>query len=51
MVMGLEEAQRFADTHPDIEVYLIYADEQGGYQTYMSKGMEEFIKDWELWNH
>ena len=45
MVMGLEEAQRFADTHPDIEVYLIYADEQGGYQTYMSKGMEEFIKD------
>ena len=44
MVMGLEEAERFADAHPDIEACFIYADEEGKFQTYMTKGIEKFIK-------
>lgn len=29
MVMGLEEAERFADSHPDLDACFIYADEKG----------------------
>lgn len=43
MVMGLEEAERFADAHPDIEACLIYSDEQGKLQTYLTKGMKQFV--------
>lgn len=43
MVMGLEEAERFADAHPDIDACFIYTDENGGYQTYYTKGMERFL--------
>ena len=30
MVMGLEEAERFADSHPDLDACFIYADEKRG---------------------
>lgn len=43
MVMGLEEAERFADAHPDIDACFIYTDENGELQTYYTKGMERFI--------
>lgn len=43
MVMGLEEAERFADAHPAIEACLIYSDEQGKLQTYLTKGMKQFV--------
>ena len=43
MVMGLEEAERFADAHPDIDACFIYTDEKGELQTYYTKGMERFI--------
>lgn len=43
MVMGLEEAERFADAHPDIDACFIYTDEKGELQTYYTKGMKRFI--------
>ena len=43
MVMGLEEAERFANAHPDIDACFIYTDEKGELQTYYTKGMERFI--------
>lgn len=43
MVMGLEEAERFANAHPDIDACFIYTDENGKLQTYYTKGMERFI--------
>jgi len=43
MVMGLEQARQFLSQHPNIEVYFIYSDEQGNYQTYMSQGMAKYI--------
>lgn len=43
MVMGLEEAERFSDTHPDIDACFIYANESGGFETYFTKGMEKYI--------
>lgn len=43
MVMGLEEAERFANAHPDIDACFIYTDEKGELQTYYTKGMKRFI--------
>ena len=43
MVMGLEEATRFADAHPDIDAYFIYSDAQGAFRTFHTKGMEKFM--------
>lgn len=43
MVMGLEEAERFANAHPNIDACFIYTDENGKLQTYYTKGMERFI--------
>ncbi|MCD8182425.1 MAG: FAD:protein FMN transferase [Bacteroides sp.] len=43
MVMGLEEAERFADAHPDIDACFIYTDEKGDFQTFYTKGMGKYI--------
>lgn len=43
MVMGLEEAERFADAHPDIDACFIYSDENGELRTFLTKGMEKYI--------
>ncbi len=45
MVMGLEEAERFADAHPDIDACFIYSDEKGGFQTFYTKGMEKYMAE------
>lgn len=47
MVMGLEEAERFAEAHPDIDAYFIYSDAQGILQTYSTKGMEKYLTNQE----
>ena len=44
MVMGLEEAERVADAHPDIDACFIYTDEKGKLQTFLTKGMEKYMK-------
>lgn len=43
MVMGLKEAETFANAHPDIDAYFIYSDKQGNLKTYYTKNMEKFI--------
>lgn len=43
MVMGLKEAERFADAHPDIDAYFIYSDDKGGIRSYLTKGMGKYI--------
>ena len=45
MVMGLEEAERVADAHPDIDACFIYTDKEGKLQTFLTKGMEKYMKD------
>lgn len=43
MVMGLKEAERFADAHPDIDACFIYTNEKGEFQTFFTKGMEKYM--------
>lgn len=43
MVMGLKEAEAFANAHPDIDAYFIYSDDQGNLKTYVTKNMEKYI--------
>jgi len=44
MAMGLEKTKEFLSKHPELEAYLIYVDEEGNWQTYMTK---EFSKSLE----
>jgi thiamine biosynthesis lipoprotein len=43
LVMGLDESKRFLAQHPEIQVYLIYSDEQGNYQVYLSDKIADWI--------
>ena len=43
MVMGLEEAERFADMHPEIDACLIYADKNDKLQMFLTKGMKKYM--------
>lgn len=43
MVMGLERATEFVESRADIDAYFIYTDEQGNFQTYMTRGMERYL--------
>lgn len=43
MVMGLEEATAFADAHPAIDACFIYSDEDGKFQTFLTKGIKKYI--------
>ena len=43
MILGLEESIRFLKEHPELQAYLVWSDEQGAYQTYMTPGMETWI--------
>ena len=43
MVMGLEKSIELLKKHPELEAYLIYNDEKGNYQTYMTDGFKKMI--------
>lgn len=43
MVMGLEAAKRFVESHGELQVYLIYADEKGNLKTWQTRGFEKLI--------
>lgn len=45
MVLGLETSIEIARNIPEIEVFFIYADEEGNNQVYMSDGFGEYIVD------
>ncbi|MDR1005121.1 MAG: FAD:protein FMN transferase, partial [Prevotellaceae bacterium] len=43
MVVGTERARQIAEAHPELEIYLIYADETGQNRVYYSKGLEAYF--------
>ena len=45
MVMGLESGIEIARSIPEIEVFFIYADENGNNRIYMSEGFEQYLAD------
>lgn len=40
MVMGLEKSIAMLNMHPEWDAYLIYADEEGNYKTFITEGMK-----------
>lgn len=44
MVMGLERARQFVESHQGIEAYLIYTDADNKLKTWQSKGFNKFTK-------
>lgn len=44
MVLGVEESKKLAQRIPEIEIFLIYADEKGDYKEYWSSGMEKYLQ-------
>jgi len=44
MVMGKDAGINIADQIPGLEIYFIYADENGNNQVYMSEGFKKYIK-------
>ena len=47
MVLGVEKTKRFLEKHEELnlEVYLIYADSDGEFVTWMNSGMKEIIEE------
>jgi len=44
MVMGTPKAIQFIESKNDLEAYLIYSNEDGEWETYISKGFETYIQ-------
>ena len=44
MVLGLEDARKVLDSVPEIQAYLIYADEKGQNQTYTTPGLQDMME-------
>lgn len=42
MVMGLEEAEAFANANPAIDAYFIYSGEKGEFKTFYTEGMKNY---------
>jgi thiamine biosynthesis lipoprotein len=45
MVMELDETQAFLEEHPHIDAYIIYADNDGNLQEWLTEGFQEVIVD------
>lgn len=45
MVIGLEEAEKFANNYPEIGVCFVYSDENGDFQTYLTDNMKQYVLD------
>jgi thiamine biosynthesis lipoprotein len=45
MVMGLERAKNFLMKHRELEAYLIYSDDQGNYQVFVTDGLKKNIME------
>ncbi|MCK7537769.1 MAG: FAD:protein FMN transferase [Marinilabiliales bacterium] len=43
MVMGKDKAIEFLDLHPEFDAYLIYSDENGNFQTWISENLKDHI--------
>ncbi len=44
LVFGLDRTREFLKEHPEYDAYLIYSDDQGGFQTFATPGIEPFVK-------
>lgn len=44
MVFGLEKSIEFLKKHPELQAFLIYADEKGRFRTYSTSGLKNDIK-------
>lgn len=45
MVMGIEEAIEYSNSHPEIDVYLIYSDSTGNFATCETEGMKRLHRN------
>ncbi|MCB0429835.1 MAG: FAD:protein FMN transferase [Flavobacteriales bacterium] len=45
MVMGVDKAKTFLASHPELGGYLIYGDENGHYQTWMTDDMKQILEE------
>jgi len=45
MVMGHERAIEFINTHPQFSAYMIYSNLDGGFETWMSESLREYIEE------
>ena len=45
LVMGLEKAKLFLASHTELQAYLIYSDESGKYQVFVTPGLMNIIKE------
>lgn len=44
MVMNLEQVKAFVQKNHEVDVYLIYAGPEGGYEEFYSEGMKKYLK-------
>ena len=44
MAMGINDSKEFLYSHPEIEVYFVYSDDQGNWEIFMTQGLEKNIK-------
>ena len=44
MVMGLEKSKEFLTQHKELEALLIYSDENGDFQTFITNGLNKFVE-------
>lgn len=47
LVMGLEKAKVFLESHPELQAYLIYSDEQGNFKVYETSGLKNILSEME----
>lgn len=45
MVMGKDKTLEFLGLHPEFEAFLVYSDDKGSYQTWMSENLKQFISE------
>ena len=45
LVLGLEKAKVFLESHPELQAYLIYSDDNGAYQIYETPGIKDIITE------
>jgi thiamine biosynthesis lipoprotein len=43
MVMGTEKAKKWISANPEVDAYLVFSDEAGNYNTWMTEGMKKRI--------
>jgi FAD:protein FMN transferase len=45
MVMGKDKTIEFLGFHPEFDAFLVYSDDKGNYQTWMSESLKNFISE------